>query len=244
MEKRYAYVLLLISLVLIFAAGPSASQDSSRADGSSINESQMPSASIARANAAPEAAVANNIGAAAQNLRYIWTITGIEKDPVTMALDQDGSDLFGRAKYEPDNGGPWNGNVAGLISGNEVHLVIAALKGDKQVSTVLDGTYTEGEITGEFFQTSGDEISGRGKFTAIWINPDLSSYTPAEIRDKKTEIQVQQTQETETVPPADVNQISPQKTRYHDVHQDADRVLTGVGDISQIPIGMGGSGLP
>jgi len=43
--------------------------------------------------------------------------------------------------------------------------------------------------------------------------------------------------------PAVVDQASLQKTRYHDVRQDADRILTGVGDISQIPIGMGGSGL-
>jgi hypothetical protein len=35
-----------------------------------------------------------------------------------------------------------------------------------------------------------------------------------------------------------------QKSRFHDVREDADRILTGVGDISQIPIGMGGSGLP
>ena len=36
----------------------------------------------------------------------------------------------------------------------------------------------------------------------------------------------------------------PAKSRFHDVREDRDRILTGVGDISQIPIGMGGSGLP
>ncbi len=33
---------------------------------------------------------------------------------------------------------------------------------------------------------------------------------------------------------------SSQKSMYHDVREDADRILTGVGDISQIPIGMSG----
>jgi len=33
---------------------------------------------------------------------------------------------------------------------------------------------------------------------------------------------------------------SSQKSRYHDVREDANRILTGVGDISQIPIGMSG----
>ncbi len=242
MEKRY--VVLLISFVLLFTAGLSSCQDNSQADNGPILGNQTAPASmstISQANAARVATVANINATAAQNLKYIWTITGIENDPVTMALDQDGQDLFGRAKYAPDSGEPWNGNVAGVTSGNEVHLVITALKGDKQVSTVLDGIFDDGGITGKFFQTSEGEISNRGEFNAMWINPDLSSYTPVEIKDNNTEMQAQT---ANAIAPADVNQISQQKSIYHDVHQDADRVLTGVGDISQIPIGMGGSGLP
>jgi len=225
LDKRYVYVALTISLVLFFTAGLSLSQD--------ISQPQ--------ANATSMADIANINATATQNLRFIWTITGIENDKVTMALDQDGQYLFGRAKYEPDNGDPWNGNVAGFISGDEVHLVITALKGDKQVSTGLDGIFADDAISGKFFKTSDGKISDRGVFNAIWINPDLSSYTPVEIKENESAMQSQTTSATAA---AYTDQTSQQKTIYHDVHQDADRILTGVGDISQIPIGMGGSGLP
>ncbi len=171
------------------------------------------------------------------NLTYIWSITGIENDPVIMALNQEGNDLFGKAKYEPEdaNADSWNGAVAGLIMGDQVHLVITAMKGTKQVSTLLEGFFAADSISGKFFQTGGDNISSRGEFNAMWINPELSSYTPAIVKEPTPEIPISNINIT-----SDVIQ---QKTKYHDVRQDADRILTGVGDISQIPIGMGGSGL-
>lgn len=197
----------IILLILFFTAGLSSGQD--------IYNSQ------------------NNI--TVPNLMYIWSITGIENDPVIMALNQEGNDLFGHAKYEPEGGEPWNGVVAGLVSGDQVHLVITALKGTDQVSTLLEGVFAADSISGRFFQTGGDNISSRGEFNAMWINPDLSSYTPAKVKELTPEIPISNINVT-----SDVIQ---QKTKYHDVRQDADRILTGVGDISQIPIGMGGSGL-
>jgi hypothetical protein len=103
---------------------------------------------------------------------------------------------------------------------------------------ILEGLFADGSISGRFFQTDGVNISKRGEFNAMWINPDLSSYTPAEVKELTPEIHLLNITTTSN---SDTN---PQKTRYHDVRQDADRILTGVGDISQIPIGMGGSGLP
>ncbi len=89
------------------------------------------------------------------NLMYIWSITGIENDQVIMAMNQEGNDLFGQAKYEPENADSWNGEVAGLVSGNQVYLVITALKGTEQVSTLLEGIFAADFISGKFFQTSG-----------------------------------------------------------------------------------------
>ncbi len=196
-------------------------------------------------NATSTANITNTNATTALNLIYIWSITGIEKDQITMALNQDGNDLFGQAKYEPDGGEPWNGEVGGLISGKHVYLVITALKGDKQVSTMMEGTIADDAISGRFFQSSEGQISGRGEFNAISINPDLSGYTPVKITEPKMEMP---TSATDVTAPADTGQVSQQaaskKSKYHDVHEDADRILTGVGDISQIPIGMGGSGLP
>lgn len=241
MKKKY--MVLLISFVLFFTASLSSCQDisHSQADSDSIAKNQTMLASKGTINeATPTADIANINATASKNLRYIWTITGIENDQVTMSLDQDGQYLFGQAKYEPDNGEPWNGNVAGFISGDEVRLVITALKGDKQISTGLDGIFADEAISGKFFKTSEGMISSQGTFNAMWINPDLSSYSPVEIKENKTEMQAQAANASIA---EYSNQISSQKTIYHDVHQDADRVMTGVGDISQIPIGMGGSGL-
>lgn len=261
MKKRYE--ILIISLLLLFIAELSSCQDSSyfQANSSGATENRTISASlpissasasssmIGKANAASAAAFANtnpseSNPSESQNLKYIWTITGIESDQVTMALDQDGQDLFGQAKYEPDSGEPWNGNVAGFINGSEVHLLITALKGDKQISTALDGTFENDAISGRFFKTGEGRILDRGTFNAVWINPDLTSYTPADIKETKAETEPQAANSTAAAHTAFANQMPQQKTIYHDVHQDADRVLTGVGDISQIPIGMGGSGLP
>ncbi len=71
----------------------------------------------------------------------------------------------------------------------------------------------------------------------MYINPELSGYTPAKVKELTPKMPISNINDTSDTT---TNQ---QKTKYHDVRQDADRILTGVGDISQIPIGMGGSGL-
>lgn len=239
-------MVLEISFVLLLASSLSVCQDvsHSQADGGSADKNQTMLASmntISQPNATAEAHIANINATASNNLKYIWTISGIEDDQVIMALDQEGNYLFGRAKYELDNGESWNGNVAGILSGNDVYLVITAPEGDKQVSICLDGIFADEAISGKFFKTSEGKMSGRGLFNAMWINPDLSSYAPVEIKENRAEMQAQAANATSSV---NANQAPQQKTIYHDVLQDADRILTGVGDISQVPIGMGGSGLP
>jgi len=177
------------------------------------------------------------------NLKYIWSISGIEKDQITMALDQEGNDLFGNAKYEPENGEPWNGVVAGSVSENRVHLAIAVMKGKETISTVLDGILADGAISGEFVQSSEGKIAGSGWFNAVSINPDLSSYFPAKVNELGPEMPVPVASATNVYAPSAASQkdqqAAVQKSRFHDVHLDADRIQTGVGDISQIPIGMG-----
>lgn len=184
--------------------------------------------------------IKNTSTATALNLKCIWSVFGIEKDRVVIALNQEGNDLFGQAKYEPDNGNSWNGVVAGFVSGNRVHLAIAALDGKEKVSTVLDGILSDETISGKYFNSSDSEISGSGEFSATCINPDLSIYTPAKVKEMKPDLPAAAT--NFSVPSAEgqtSQQVGLQKSRFHDVHLDADRIQTGVGDISQIPIGMG-----
>jgi hypothetical protein len=181
--------------------------------------------------------------AAVPSLSYIWSVSGIESGQVIMVLSQDGSDLYGQAKYEPDNGQAWNAIVIGSVEEDRVYLVLSALKDTMQLSSRLKGTYDadSGSIKGDVLQVSNGNISLRSQFQALWINPDISGYTsaPAEPRAKASAL----SEETNATLPNAIESPLPassQKSRYHDVHEDADRILTGVGDISQIPIGMSG----
>ncbi len=127
------------------------------------------------------------VAATAAGLKFIWSVTGIEADQIIMVLDQDGTDLFGRAKYEPQTGNPWNGEVTGSVSGDKVDLTVTAQKDNELVSSKLSGTFDElnGTINGNFTQVSQGKIMNKGSFTAIQISPDTSSYTPATIEQPK-----------------------------------------------------------
>jgi hypothetical protein len=188
------------------------------------------------------------------DLNYIWSVTGIEEDgQVIMLLHQEGEDLYGQAKFEPDSGQAWNGLVVGMIEDENVSLALTAQKGDALCGCRLIGKYDPASesISGDLLQVCDGNITRRGKFQAIWINPDLTSYTPAVVEPTGSaepwsqSAEASKTGET-ALTEASAASPSPdsEKSRFHDVRQDADRILTGVGDISQIPIGMGGSGLP
>jgi hypothetical protein len=182
------------------------------------------------------------------NLSYIWSVMGIETGPVIMVLEQEGENLYGQAKYEPDSGQSWNGVVIGSVKGNSVDLVLTSLRGTEQTANLLKGNIDpeSQSIMGNLTKVSNGQISQRGEFEAVWINPDLSSYTPAIVTETRapSTASAQETQNaTQQAATANLLPTSVPKSYFHDVRQDADRILTGVGDISQIPIGMGGSGL-
>ena len=190
------------------------------------------------------------------NLNYIWSVTGIEEDgQVIMLLRQEGRDLYGRAKFEPDSGQAWNGLVVGMIEDENVSLALTAQKGDAMCGCRLTGEYDPASesISGDLLQICDGNITRRGNFQAIWINPDLTSYLPAVVELSRPadpssgqNMDASKTDQSAPLTEASAASSSPdtEKSRFHDVRQDADRILTGVGDISQIPIGMGGSGLP
>jgi hypothetical protein len=210
--------------------------------------SVLAQASIQTVPAAPANGSAKN---SAHNLSYIWSVTGIEPGHVIMVLNQNGKDLYGSAKYEQDSKEAWNAQVIGTVDADTVELVINADKGDKDVASRLIGAFdAAGQILkGDFLSVSDGQIQARGNFEAIWINPDISSYTPASVtKTDENEASGTETNETSSLASKQYSsesfvQTTNKTSRYHDVHQYADSILTGVGDISQIPIGMGGSGL-
>ena len=78
---------------------------------------------------------------AVPNLSYIWSITGIEPGQVIMVLKQEGENLYGQAKYEPDSGQSWNGVVVGSLEGNRVDLVLNSQNGTEETATRLIGQF-------------------------------------------------------------------------------------------------------
>ena len=182
--------------------------------------------------------VTNETASSAQNLNYIWSVSGIEAGPISMAVDQDGSDLFIRAKYEPEGGKAWNAEGTGSVEGDRVELSMTAQKEDKMVTTKMTGTYANDTVNGNFTQTSGGQKIGSGQFTAMWISPGTSSYTPAVIVEEVKEPAASAAVNTTSTDAA----VPAQNSRFVDVRTYKDKIGPG-GDLSGIPPGMGGSGL-
>ncbi|NMC11012.1 MAG: hypothetical protein GYA39_08590 [Methanothrix sp.] len=113
----------------------------------------------------------------------IWKVSlaGID---VIMALNQSGQSLFGLAKFEGDD--PWNGAVAGSLSGNEIYLSLAAIQGDVLASTFMSGTVVEGSIAGAYVRSESSGHAAKGEFAATMISPDTSGYTPAKVNAVET----------------------------------------------------------
>jgi hypothetical protein len=250
---RKIYIVPPILLLFLFIAGVSLAQDIDSAQNSTglanntgLNESLAPPDDNAAGTTAD-----NTANASVPNLKYIWSIMGIEDDKVIMALDQDGSDLFGQAKYEPDSGDAWNGNVAGSITGTQVDLTITAQKGTDLESIRLNGAFADEAISGKFTKISGGKIISRGDFNAMWISDDLSTYEPAKVTEAAPQSATAPAQTVNTSPSTTDQSATGQsaqpavqtggKTQYVDVHKYAEQYEIG-GDLSGVPPGMGGSG--
>lgn len=210
---------IILPLMLVLLAAPSWAQEDA------ANESTN---------------VTNETASSALNLNYIWSVSGIESGPISMAIDQEGSDLFIRAKYEPEGGKAWNAEGTGSVEGDQVELSMTAQKEDKMVATKMTGTYANDTISGNFTQTSGGQKIGGGPFTAMWISPGTSSYTPAVIVEEVKEPVASAAVNTTSTDAA--GQAQDPKSRFVDVRTYKDKIGPG-GDLSGVPPGMGGSGL-
>lgn len=292
MHLSKIFIGLSMLFVLIFAAGLSLAQDSANASANSsalenvtapavetpsenatlANETASDVAAgneSAAAAAATEAPASNETAAseasaasAPANLNYIWSVTGIESDMVTMVLNQSDESLSGSAKYEPADGSPWNAIVVGSVAGNQVDLVMTALKGTNMVSTKMTGTFSGDTIAGQFVQSDSSGKTTNGEFSATWINPDTSSYTPAKIEEasqassvsssaSSTSTNASTTSSTSmgTVTTgsealeasSDESSSASTGSKYVDVRKYRYQYEIG-GDLSGVPPGMGGSG--
>lgn len=158
------------------------------------------------------------------NLQFIWSFSGIEPGSVTMALNQEGTDLFGQAKYEPDGEPAWNAEVIGSVNGDEFELTMTSQKGEEMVTTKMDGVFANEGLNGSYTQVSGGKVLKRGRFDAIWICPGTSSYTPAIIDEIMPA----------TSGSSAINGESTQGSGFVDVRQFLDKIGPG-GDLSGVP---------
>lgn len=250
MSIRYMILPLLLALLTAgLSLGQTADNTSIVDDNSSIEAALDMNATLPLNESTPvngtenATAVAVNLTPAVSgpNLNYIWQFSGIEAGPITMVLEQNGSDLLGRAKYEPEGGKAWNADVIGSVAGEKVDLTMSALKDNVLIITRLSGILANEDISGNFTQASEGKIINNGTFNAIWINPDTSSYTPAtvEVPAVATPAPAEVTSAAQPAAAA-VNTTAVNKTekRFVDVHEYKDKIGPG-GDLSGIPPGMG-----
>lgn len=237
------YLTLPVLLVFLISAGLSLGQTANNTSTVENNTTieQNITAQANETSSANQTAEANATSTIA-NLNYIWSVNGIEIGPITMALNQDGNDLFGQAKYEPDSGQAWNAEVVGSVHENSVELTITAQKDSELVTTKMSGIFANESISGNFTQVSGGKMVNKGAFSAMWVNPDTSGYTPATIEQPTDKTTSQNTNsaasETNTISQTNTTQ----KSRFVDVREYKDKIGPG-GDLSGVPPGMGGSGL-
>jgi hypothetical protein len=196
--------LIIVPLVLIFilAACPSLAQSLNNStneinirDASSFNKSEL---------------------ASVPNLSYIWSITGIEPSQVIMVLKQEGKNLYGQAKYEPDSGQTWNGEIVGSVEGDRVDLVLTSQNGTEETATRLLGNFDEASqsIKGDLIKVSNGQISERSRFEAVWINPDISSYTPAAVPLPGAASAVSSREAQNTTPQIVAENSTPNRPKY------------------------------
>jgi hypothetical protein len=117
------------------------------------------------------------------SVQGIWKISLGEKD-IVAAINQSGESIFGLAKFEGDN--PWNGAVAGSLSGNAISVSLAAVEAETLDSTYISGTVEGDSMKGNFIRSDSSGRATRGEFTATLISPDTSGYTPAVIHTVST----------------------------------------------------------
>jgi hypothetical protein len=119
----------------------------------------------------------------------IWKVS-LGEDVITAAFNQSGESIFGLTKFEGDN--PWNGAVAGSLSGDAISLSMASVEGGTVASTYMSGHVEGDSMKGYFIRSDSSGKATRGEFAATQISPDTSGYSPAAIQTVSAPVAEQQ----------------------------------------------------
>lgn len=267
MNKKCAVFSLLLVITLMAGLTSAQAQDNNTSSSleknattvspeipavNSGNNSVYANATATNASASEQEKSASETAKAASEIakmKGIWSISGIEKEQIIIAMKQDGQDLYGAAKYEPEDAEPWNAVVIGSISGDNVSLAVTPLKGNDQSSIWLRGNVNE-TIGGEFFEVSEGNITLRGEFSAILVNPEISEYAPAKVstptvaqpavqQESQSAVSSSTTSTTASNQTSTTDSVSSSGRRKPvNVLEYKDKIGMG-GDLSGIPPGMG-----
>ena len=152
------------------------------------------------------------------SIQGVWKVSLAGAD-ITMALNQSGDSLFGQCKFEGDT--PWNGAVAGSVSGRIVNIAMAALQGKVLVSTDITGAVSDDAITGNYIRFDSDGLATKGDMKAAKISADPTDYSPANIETPEEASAVQTTDEQAQKLGSQVAATQPSSTsgsiKYNDV---------------------------
>lgn len=181
----------LLLLALLVSVCSIQSQDASSANANPVANGTVNASSAVGADINGIPANESNSNAGAQtsvqaSVQGIWRVS-LGENVITSAFNQSGESIFGLAKFEGDN--PWNGAVAGSLSGNAISLSLAAEDADLLSSTYISGTVEGDSMKGYFIRSDSKGKATRGEFTATLISPDTSGYIPAAIQTVSTTVE-------------------------------------------------------
>lgn len=163
----------LTALLLAAASLGTASQDNSSVG---ENESSNATAAALPGVKAPTSDLEPLKVSGPADVKGLWNVSlaGVQ---ITLALNQSEDSLFGRAKFEGDH--PWNGVLAGSISGKQVYIALAAMQGNLLVSTVLIGAADGDIIQGSYVRSDSEGRAAKGDMRGERFNLETEGYTPA-----------------------------------------------------------------
>jgi hypothetical protein len=154
------------------------------------------------------------------NVQGIWNVS-LAGTGITVAVSQSGDSIFGRCKFEGAE--PWNGVIAGSLSGNSVNMAIAAMQGKVLISTDIIGTISDDVLSGRYVSYDSNGNEANGEVTGTRISPDVADYTPVKIEaaaepaPASTPAAIQQPQAVQLTQPNAAQDNQATKSRVKDV---------------------------
>jgi hypothetical protein len=167
------------------------------------------------------------------SLQGIWNVS-LAGTGITAAVNQSGDSIYGRCKFEGAE--PWNGVIAGSLSGNSVNIAIAAMKGDVLVSTDINGTISDDLLLGRYVSYDGEGNEASGKVTGTRISPDVADYTPVKVEAAAAPAPASK--------PAVIQQPQAVQLAQPNAAQDNQATKSRVKDVTQLARGINANILP